>query len=453
MFLLPFCLPLHAHEVYVYGIIRDMEGRGLLHGATVQLRDSTGMLVDEHTTEDSGKYALTLRLDQRYSLLFTSPDHLPRRLAIDTRHVDLSDEEKEGGWGMNVDITLPDKRYVLPAELLDRPFGSARWVQADSMFTWDMGGIDAMREQWSKALEQQGLVAEQHAAGMVMDVRTATKTMKPGFLIGLLALLVGWWATRRWVQRHVERMGHPRTVIMVLAIVVSAGLATLVAGAQLEHPGVLIAFAGGGMLAGSLLAYSFNAVPRNALLEGDDLIPADEALRSAQRASLVFFGAFITCVLLITTLSHAADKTLHTPAQVFILLAIGLASFAVVRSAALPALRRWLALRIDRLAVLLGIAAVVVPGILCIAWYVDRNMADTAEAPAGAEVVHIQKKTKRRGGISGYEVFVLVEGKRRSFMIEPEERDSVTTDDAVVYTLSQGPSGMKHIRFGEIVMR
>jgi len=105
---------------------------------------------------DSGYYALGLDYDHVYILEFESKGYIDKTLEIDTRGVIKA--EHEGGFGMNVDMTLIDpkkagvKRKTL--KFLEKAFmGKAKYSVEELNFLWDMELTERMRERQNAVLD------------------------------------------------------------------------------------------------------------------------------------------------------------------------------------------------------------------------------------------------------------------------------------------------------------
>lgn len=128
-------------EIYVYGHIRRYENRASIPNARVLLFPSEGT-TDTILANDTGYYEC--HLDYLYwTLVFESPGLISKTVVIDG--LDVPEQEREGGHGMNVDMTLFAPMPGRDFSFLEEPIGVARYSPVDSSLVWDPVVTDSMR--------------------------------------------------------------------------------------------------------------------------------------------------------------------------------------------------------------------------------------------------------------------------------------------------------------------
>ncbi len=131
-------------NVYVYGTIMDDSTRfPVVHSAVIIREDSLPLF---SAVVDSGKYECNLEFDHVYRLRYEAPGYVSKFIEIDTR--DVPTEMREGGFGINVEMTL--FRFFAFGDYsgLQEPIGKAHYVAADSAISWDLPWTERMRERF-----------------------------------------------------------------------------------------------------------------------------------------------------------------------------------------------------------------------------------------------------------------------------------------------------------------
>ncbi|MBL8001737.1 MAG: carboxypeptidase regulatory-like domain-containing protein, partial [Flavobacteriales bacterium] len=90
-------------NVYVYGTVKDYISAKKLDGVTVSVFKN-GQKLAETTTNASGKYEFNLDYGSDYKIVYGKGGMVAKNITIDTRNI--PEEERVGGHGMNVEMTL-----------------------------------------------------------------------------------------------------------------------------------------------------------------------------------------------------------------------------------------------------------------------------------------------------------------------------------------------------------
>src|SRR6218665_3271860 len=110
--------------VHIFGELRDDVNKKKLDGCKVTVFKDGGQ-ADQIDTGNSGKYDLTLKLGYIYDIKFAKDGYLPKVIRLDTRNI--PDEERYGGFDMNVPGTLFPDREGFNTDLLKEPIALAKY--------------------------------------------------------------------------------------------------------------------------------------------------------------------------------------------------------------------------------------------------------------------------------------------------------------------------------------
>jgi hypothetical protein len=186
-------------NVYVYGVVKDVNSKTRLLRAAVLIREDSLPLREAYA--DSGKYELNLNFDHLYRLRYDAPGYVTKYVEIDTRNVPLA--EREGGFGINVEMALfPFTRHG-DYSFLNEPIGKARFDPHDSTIAWDLAWTEQMRDRIRVAkIEEDSLSklpADIHPSPYDEEVeRWNNYGVITGIIVALLGMgLFAFWMVRR----------------------------------------------------------------------------------------------------------------------------------------------------------------------------------------------------------------------------------------------------------------
>lgn len=157
----------HAQdEILVHGHIkRYVDGAPVRKARVLLFSPLAGP--DTVLANDSGYYECHLGY-QQWTLVFEAPGYVPKKLVIEGH--DVPEEERNGGHGMNVEMTLFPPVSGRDFSFLNAPIGIARYSAMDSTLTWDTAITDSMR-----VLVQRALLDTIHERSDVPDDARATQ--------------------------------------------------------------------------------------------------------------------------------------------------------------------------------------------------------------------------------------------------------------------------------------
>ena len=121
--------------VAIFGAVKDEWTHAPITGALVEWQDDGGN-IDRLNTGAHGDYTLSLEFDRLYTVTYSAPGMLSKRVVVDTRGI--PDQDRLGGFGMNVDIRLFGALSGEDLSFLDEPIGRAVWSDAIRNMMWEV---------------------------------------------------------------------------------------------------------------------------------------------------------------------------------------------------------------------------------------------------------------------------------------------------------------------------
>lgn len=132
---------------HVFGQLKDQNTKKKLEGVTVQVFKD-GMVFDTYNAGTTGKYDFKLPLGFTYDIKFSkSGEYLAKVIRIDTRNI--PEEDRYGGFDMNVDGTLFPYRQGFNTDLLREPLAKASYNPSEDGLSFDF----AYSEQKAKEID------------------------------------------------------------------------------------------------------------------------------------------------------------------------------------------------------------------------------------------------------------------------------------------------------------
>ncbi|MFN5295048.1 MAG: hypothetical protein ACK5BL_05915 [Flavobacteriales bacterium] len=132
---------------HVFGQLKDQTTKKKLEGVTVQVFKD-GMVFDSYNAGTTGKYDFKLPLGFTYDIKFSKGgDYLAKVIRIDTRNI--PEEDRYGGFDMNVDGTLFPYRQGFNTDLLREPLAKASYNPSEDGLSFDF----AYSEQKAKEID------------------------------------------------------------------------------------------------------------------------------------------------------------------------------------------------------------------------------------------------------------------------------------------------------------
>ncbi len=132
---------------HVFGQLKDQTTKKKLEGVTVQVFKD-GMVFDSYNAGTTGKYDFKLPLGFTYDIKFSKTgEYLAKVIRIDTRNI--PEEDRYGGFDMNVDGTLFPYRQGFNTDLLREPLAKASYNPSEDGLSFDF----AYSEQRAKEID------------------------------------------------------------------------------------------------------------------------------------------------------------------------------------------------------------------------------------------------------------------------------------------------------------
>lgn len=138
-------------NVYVYGTVKDYVSSKKLDGITVTVFKNGGKLT-EVVTNASGKYEFNLDYGSDYKLVYSKPGMVSKNISIDTKNI--PEEERVGGHGMNVEMTLFAELPGIDFSVLQQPIGKAKFDPTTKEVTWDLQYTEQVRAEIQRLMKE-----------------------------------------------------------------------------------------------------------------------------------------------------------------------------------------------------------------------------------------------------------------------------------------------------------
>jgi hypothetical protein len=138
-------------NVYVYGTVKDYATSKKLDGIIVTVYKNGGKLA-EVVTNASGKYEFNLDYGSDYKLVYSKPGMVSKNISIDTKNI--PEEERVGGHGMNVEMTLFAELPGIDFSVLQQPIGKAKFDAATKEVTWDLQYTEQVRAEIARLMKE-----------------------------------------------------------------------------------------------------------------------------------------------------------------------------------------------------------------------------------------------------------------------------------------------------------
>jgi hypothetical protein len=103
------------------------------------------------TTRGDGKYEVLFTEERTYQVVFTAPGRVPKQ--IELALAGPTEDQWEGGFGMNIDINLFRELPDLDLTLGGEPFGRSRFEPGSGTFEWDAVHAGKTKERMAKVVK------------------------------------------------------------------------------------------------------------------------------------------------------------------------------------------------------------------------------------------------------------------------------------------------------------
>ncbi|MBK6831942.1 MAG: carboxypeptidase regulatory-like domain-containing protein [Flavobacteriales bacterium] len=137
--------------VVVYGVVKDITTKEPLQDVQVDAIDLKYGRRVMATLFQEGRYELDFVQEADYMVEYSAKGYVPKRVRLQL--IGLTPEEWEGGYGMEVDITLFRELPELDLTLGGDPMGICRFNHDSLSFEWDLAYTEGKREQMARTLK------------------------------------------------------------------------------------------------------------------------------------------------------------------------------------------------------------------------------------------------------------------------------------------------------------
>jgi hypothetical protein len=136
--------------VYVYGTVKDYSTSKKIDDVTVTVFKNGAKMIDVRTNA-SGKYELNLDYGADYKILYSKDGVVDKNITIDTRNI--PEEDRVGGHGINVEMTLFPTIPDLDFSVLDKPIGKAKYDTSTGDVQFDMEYTAAIKNEIARLMK------------------------------------------------------------------------------------------------------------------------------------------------------------------------------------------------------------------------------------------------------------------------------------------------------------
>lgn len=142
----------HAQDVvYIYGTVKDYYSSKKIDGVTVTVLKNGSKLMEVRTNA-SGKYDVNLDYGADYRLVYSKQGLVSKSIAMDTRNV--PEEDRVGGHGFNLEMTLFNDLPGVDFSVLDQPIGKAQYYPDKSEVAWDIAYTEKIRSEVNRLMKE-----------------------------------------------------------------------------------------------------------------------------------------------------------------------------------------------------------------------------------------------------------------------------------------------------------
>lgn len=150
--LLLLSLPARSQDmVYIYGTVKDYYSSKKIDGVTVTVYKNGSKLMDVRTNA-SGKYDVNLDYGADYKLVYSKDGLVSKSIAMDTRNV--PEEDRLGGHGFNLEMTLFNDIPDVDFAVLEQPIGKAKYYPDKGEVAWDIAYTEQIRSEVNRLMKE-----------------------------------------------------------------------------------------------------------------------------------------------------------------------------------------------------------------------------------------------------------------------------------------------------------
>jgi len=165
------------NDVSIYGVVRYHEDSRKIGGVTISILEDD-VNFNTVTSNSSGKYEFVIGFEHVYKIIYTYPNYVTKYLTIDTRYV--PEDEREGGYEMNIDMTLFQEIEGLDISILDNPIGKAQYDSNEGRMGWDMAYTRQMQAQINSLMREHDKKMEEEAERLAKKLEDFKELVRKG---------------------------------------------------------------------------------------------------------------------------------------------------------------------------------------------------------------------------------------------------------------------------------
>lgn len=145
-------------KLFLYGTVRHYGTKDSIPYPSVRIQEAReNALPWPIVTNVRGRYELELTEEKIYWIRYDAPGKVGKRIEVDMRGASLL--QSEGGYGMNIEMTLFDSLPGVDFSILKEPIARCLFDEGKNEFAWDLeytkqmkAGIDKTVKEFNEAL-------------------------------------------------------------------------------------------------------------------------------------------------------------------------------------------------------------------------------------------------------------------------------------------------------------
>ena len=145
-------------DLLIQGAIKNKDTMKKMENVTVTVYQN-GSVYDSFTTTSNGRYKFELPLGSSYSIKFSTEEFLSKAVNLDTRNI--PEEDRDGGFLMDMDMTLFAYVEGFDKSILDQPIGKAVFDPLKNSIEFDYDYTAQITQQINEEFERLAGAAEE----------------------------------------------------------------------------------------------------------------------------------------------------------------------------------------------------------------------------------------------------------------------------------------------------
>ncbi len=121
-------------DIHIYGTVKEVETNHKMESVIVQVTQD-GKSFDSYTTSGSSKFEFDLPLGHLYNIKFSKDGYIGKKIEINTKYI--PEEDQEGGFKLDLDMSLFEYIEGFDESILEEPIGIAAYDAGRNSIEFD----------------------------------------------------------------------------------------------------------------------------------------------------------------------------------------------------------------------------------------------------------------------------------------------------------------------------